>query len=145
MIFSLLNSRVYDLDHFLLLLIVCLLDSLLRDLLLAFRVMLCDLWLIWRQGDRRQEMSGASIKTLEFDLLLYVFPFHGEWEAAHGMGVHLATALPVEVVQQVLSPLHHLALSERVRVKAAVKLALGLLRFFEIPTILNFVCDREYV
>ena len=90
-------------------------------------------------------MSGASIETLEFDLLFYVFPFHGEWEAAHGMGVHLASALTVEVVQQVLSPLHHLALSERVRVKAAVILALGLLRFFEIPTILNFVCDREYV
>ena len=90
-------------------------------------------------------MPGASIETLEFNLLLYVFPFHREWEAAHGMGVHLATALPVEVVQQVLSPLHHLALSEHVGVKAAVMLALGVLGFFEIPTILNFVRDGEYV
>ena len=61
------------------------------------------------------------------------------------MGVNLAIASPVEVVQQVLSPLHHLALSERVGVMAAVILTLGVLRRLEIPTILNFVCDREYI
>ena len=90
-------------------------------------------------------MPGAFIKTLEFDLFLDIFSFRREWEAAHRMCVDLATTLLVEIFQEVLSLLHHHALSKRVRVLAAVMLLLGVHGFLKVPTVLDFVCYAEYV